>query len=185
MRFRKILFYDVVKKQEKVISLVEVFQVFFGFSRLHSIAAVLVVVEIVLVGIVVAALFVWPFMVTKFWEDVRGVTEAEGPRLLVVFVLAVGAFLFYLARVYIRPFYGLAEILIGAAACWAGLGNRSVGALAGSLAVASGVYIMIRGFDNLIDDKPARASAERAVNKAKGSKTEALIESLVGPEPGA
>jgi hypothetical protein len=69
-------------------------------------------------------------------------------------ILILIGFLLYLARTYMRSLYGAAEIVVGAAACWVGLGHPSTNGLTGSLAVAGGVYIIVRGIDNWVQGRP-------------------------------
>lgn len=97
----------------------------------------------------------WPWAIVMLWHKTLTVMAKPAFRVIAVSLIVVLGFLLYLARTYMRPIYGIAEVCIGIATCWAALSysNLSLRALPASLAMIGGVYIIIRGFDNIIDDK--------------------------------
>ena len=101
------------------------------------------------------SVFAWPWFLREYWQKLIAFTASPGNRAAVIAGLVVAGFLLYLARTFMRPFYGAVEIVIGITSCWVGLSNSSANThtLSATLSVIGGVYIIIRGFDNLIDDK--------------------------------
>jgi hypothetical protein len=110
---------------------------------------ILILTLILLVGIGLVLLFGWPFVLAGFWRTLRESMASIWVRGLVTALLAMVGVLLYIVRTSWRALYGAAEIVIGIAACWSGLGSSSASELSASLTVASGVYIVVRGLDNL------------------------------------
>lgn len=122
-------------------------------SWFSSFLLLLSLFEIIMIGLIAITLFLWPWVLVLFWARIIAFTVYPETRLLVVVLITITGFLLYLARAHMRPLYGLAEIMIGAATCWAILGNTSASKLVAGFAMAAGVYVIVRGFDNLIDEE--------------------------------
>ncbi|SRR6266516_1215433 len=112
----------------------------------------LVLVLATLLALLVAAgvflLFGWPFILSGFWSDVQHFAQTPWKRILASAGLAVVAYVLFLVRENARSWYGAAEIIIGVALCWAGLGAAQTASLAASASAIGGVYVTVRGLDN-------------------------------------
>jgi hypothetical protein len=91
---------------------------------------------------------VWPFVLVAFWQRLSELAQSPWLRVGMSVVLVGIGGLLYLARKYMRSVYGAAEVVLGAATCWNGLGSTALSAFAAMLSVAGGLYIIVRGFDN-------------------------------------
>lgn len=111
--------------------------------------AILFLALALLIGVGLVLLFGWPFVLAGFWQSLRESMASIWVRGFVTALLAVVAVLLYFMRTAWRALYGAAEIVIGIAACWSGLGSSAASELSARLTVASGVYIIVRGLDNL------------------------------------
>jgi|SRR5579859_7219076 len=94
-------------------------------------------------------LFVWPFALAASWDSLIQAAHSPWERAAVTTALAVLGFLLYLARRFARLWYGAAETVVGIAFCWAGLGSVSAISWASAGSVVGGVYVIVRGLDNL------------------------------------
>jgi len=156
MRFRRVVLNDVANtypKQSKAIA--QIIFASLGYGWVVKILGVVIPLHLALIVLIAILMLLWPWLLVFFWQQV--LTGVANPilRVSAVVLLALSGFLLYLARTYMRPIYGLTEIFIGIATCWVGLTypNPSAKALSASLAVFGGIYIIIRGFDNIVDDK--------------------------------
>lgn len=141
-----------------------------GYSWLAKLLSALIPLDLFLIILIALLLVAWPAALVFFWQNI--IAHLHSTPLLILAVLAslLVGFLLYLARVFMRPVYGLAEVIIGFIACWAGFSkaitggasanpvgddiiiNWSANVLSTVVTVIGGVYIIIRGFDNIIDD---------------------------------
>jgi hypothetical protein len=155
MKARRSVLNDWVNSQFQGLELMGLLLLIRGFPKLGVLLMLLPILLLLLVGVVALLILIWPWTIVLLWE--KGLVLVANPalRVIAVILLAISGFLLYLARTYMRPIYGVAEVFIGMAACWGGLSypNPSAKALSASLAVVGGIYIIIRGFDNMIDDK--------------------------------
>jgi hypothetical protein len=130
----------------------------FWFIWYTYIVSVLIGFFLIVVG---AGMFAWPFALAKFWQPLSEAMVSPWLRIFTTAIFVSIAFILYLARTHMQHIYGAAEILVGAVACWTGLGYPSTSALPGSLAVAGGVYIIVRGIDNGVQGWLKVKSAKR------------------------
>jgi hypothetical protein len=105
-------------------------------------------ITIVLVSIAIVG---WPLLLTGLWAHIRSAMGSPWLRAIAVAALLLLGGLLYLARRRARSLYGIVEIWIGGAACWAGLGHTDVSGFAGGVTLAGGVYVIVRGLDNFVD----------------------------------
>ena len=101
----------------------------------------------------VVLLFGWSWLLIACWEYILSVITSPWWRIAAVTILFGTGFFLYMLRTLMRPIYGLAEIIFGITVCWASFSYPSSKTFATSLAICGGVYILVRGFDNVIDDK--------------------------------
>ena len=144
----------------------------FGPSWASYVIYALAVIVLLSLAVGVVLLFVWPFILSAFWQRVREVTVSLPLRALATAVFLIVGIVFYVLKTYLRRTYALAEIVIGLASCWAGLGNPSPNSLSASLSVGAGTYIIVRGIDNFlhgdkkevdeVDKVPVGSSAEKS-----------------------
>lgn len=107
-----------------------------------------------LAGLAIAiSLVLWPWILKDRWPKLVGFATSDEKRLLVISILLAASFLLYMLRVFMRPLYGVCEIIIGMMSCWSGLKNSSPIALSATVSFIGGIYIMVRGFDNFFNDK--------------------------------
>ena len=93
----------------------------------------------------------WPAFAVLLWKDIVAAVNTPGIRFAITIGCALLALLLYGARRVAPQIYGIAEIFVGLAVCWAGLAPRpteSHEALAGVLAVAGGIYLIVEGIEN-------------------------------------
>jgi|HubBroStandDraft_4_1064222.scaffolds.fasta_scaffold20831_4 hypothetical protein len=93
----------------------------------------------------------WPAFAVLLWKDIVAAVNTPGIRFAITIGCALLALLLYGARRVAPQIYGIAEIFVGLAVCWAGLAPRpteSHEALAGVLAVAGGIYLIVEGIKN-------------------------------------
>jgi hypothetical protein len=141
-----------------------------GYDWIVQSLGVVIPLHLGVIVMIAVLILLWPLPMLFFWQQVLTIVANPILRVCAVILLALSGFLLYLARTYMRPIYGLTEVFIGIATCWGGLSypNPSGKALSASLAVFGGIYIIIRGFDNILDDKsltdlspkPAEAAVE-------------------------
>jgi hypothetical protein len=155
MRVRRVVLKEVAKLYPEFEAIAGFVFTLMGYSWLAKLLGLLIPLQIFSIGVFVVLTLVWPWTIVFFWEQVLTIVANPVFRTIAVILLVISGFLLYLARTYMRPFYGVAEVFIGIATCWSGLSypNPSAKILSASLAVVGGIYIIIRGFDNIIDDK--------------------------------
>jgi hypothetical protein len=108
-------------------------------------------VATIAVLVLIVLLVAWPLLFGAMWGRLRApMLESVWWRFLGVGCLGLVALGLYLARRYYRVVYGMAEIAIGLAACWAALGAATAPPLVVALTLASGVYVIVRGVDNAV-----------------------------------
>jgi hypothetical protein len=101
--------------------------------------------------IAIACILLWPVVLAAFWQPIYTAAQMLWIRVVATVVCLLIGCLLYLARTFMPPVYGVAEIMVGAAACWAGLGKPSGGAaLSGALALAAGLYVIVEGIVNVV-----------------------------------
>jgi hypothetical protein len=122
--------------------------------------------SVVAAGVVLVLALAWPFVLAGVWEHVRAAVETPARRAAVVFVLLMLAVGLHMIRARFRSAYGLAEVAVGLAACWVALQKADVGGLAIGLTLASGVYVMVRGLDNVAQ---GRVKQVKAAARGRGS----------------
>jgi hypothetical protein len=105
-----------------------------------------VAIGLLIVGVIL--LIVWPFILAAFWQRIIQAMGTLWLRAIATAILFVMSILLYVARRYIRPVYGLAEIILGVAACWVGLSPNSSNTFSATLSLIGGIYIIVRGIDN-------------------------------------
>jgi hypothetical protein len=112
------------------------------------VAAVVYLATVSLTVFVGIGMFAWPFLLAAFWERISELAQSPLIRAILTAAFALIGLLLYLSRKYLRSVYGAAEVVVGAASCWNGLGTTSSNSLAAMLSVAGGLYIIVRGMDN-------------------------------------
>jgi hypothetical protein len=99
----------------------------------------------------------WPAFAVLLWKDIVAAANNPWIHFAITIGCALLALLLYGARRVAPQVSGIAEIFVGLAVCWAGLAPRpsdSHDALAGVLAVAGGIYLIVEGIENC-KKKPA------------------------------
>ena len=112
-------------------------------------ANILLIAQIVFVILLLG----WSWLFIGLWDSILSVVASPWWRVIAVMILLGTAFFLYMLRTLMRPIYGLAEIIFGITVCWLSFTYPSNATFATSLAICGGVYIIVRGFDNVIDDK--------------------------------
>lgn len=121
---------------------------------LAKVLLLLVPAHLISVAILVILLLAWPVALYANWNFIPTALVGHNyGRALVVGLLLFSGFLLYLSRVYMRPVYGFIEIFIGCMSCWSALTYPSGTTLPATLSLVGGIYIIIRGFDNMIEEK--------------------------------
>ena len=116
---------------------------------------VLIFLALILTVIGLVLLFISPLVVAELWRDINmAAASFIWIRILFLCVLFLTGILFYLARQFIRRAYGAVEVGIGAALCWVPLGNPAIDNFSRALAIASGIYVIVRGLDNYVQGQP-------------------------------
>jgi hypothetical protein len=169
---RRLVLKDVAAKYpEQSKAIAEMIFVSMGYEWVVGLLGVLIPLHLGVIVMIALLILLWPLPIVFFWQQVLTIVANPIGRVGAVILLVLSGFLLYLARTYMRPIYGVTEVFIGIATCWVGLSypNPSAKALSASLVVFGGIYIIIRGFDNILDDKtltdlspkPAEAAAVR------------------------
>ena len=127
----------------------------YPFGKMPQWARIVVVlisfVLFALLLIAVSFLFVWPFALVRFWSYITSAAHSPWKRILITVGLTVLGVSLYLARSFARSLYGVAEMLAGVAFCWAGLVPPvSSGRWGPAGSIVGGIYIIVRGMDNLL-----------------------------------
>jgi hypothetical protein len=95
-----------------------------------------------------AFVLLWPVPLIAAWDSVARFSSTWTTRLLVTAICGVIGALLYITRRTMRWLYGAAEIAVGLAACWVAIGQSSKSGVEGAITLGSGLYIIVRGFDN-------------------------------------
>jgi len=162
MKIRRLVIRDVVGRHSTFAAITSLILAVIGSTWLAYLVLLLIYLEIALILVAILSLFAWPWVIAGFWQKILIAVTSPWLRTLAVAILVIAGFLLYLARTYMRPVYGLAEIMIGITSCWAGLSDPRPNVLSASLAIIGGIYIIIRGFDNLIDEQSLLTSSQKA-----------------------
>jgi hypothetical protein len=92
---------------------------------------------------------VWPVAVITLWKSITVAAVSPWMRAGEVAICIIFACILFAVRSsWLRPVYGLAEVILGVIACWSGLRAASE-RFQGGIAIAAGIYVMIRGLDNV------------------------------------
>jgi hypothetical protein len=102
-----------------------------------------------IVGLLV--ILAWPFFLARNWQFIRTLLEPTWLKICATGFLVVFAAFLYAVRTHFRFFYGTGEIAVGVASSWVGLSYTATDALPSALAIAAGVYVMVRGIDNCFE----------------------------------
>lgn len=189
MKARKSVLLDWIESQSESSFLLVLFLlVRGGVGRIPLF--ILLFLPLILIGLVaVLALIIvlWPWAIVMMWQKSLTIMAKPALRVIAVSLIVVFSFLLYLARTYMRPIFGVAEVCIGIATCWGGLSyaNPPLRVLPASLAVVGGIYIIIRGFDNIVDDKSLIdlfTNPPATVEQAKEVQVDSSAEQIVGRE---
>jgi hypothetical protein len=112
----------------------------------------------VIAGAAVAAIFLLPFwlpawilIVPTAWAQYPQIWHTTFGRSTAVGALLIVAAALYLLRRTARLVYGIAEAVIGVAACWLTLDSAEHGGAATALKLAAAVYLIVRGIDNAVE----------------------------------
>ena len=126
------------------------------------------------VGATATSVGTWPIALSGLWTRLSGF--ASSPTNCTILTLAsilAGVFL-YRMRTRFRMAYSLAEMMVGAGACWVAFANAKSDRIAGPLALIGGIYIIVRGCDNAVEGwrrrKASRASAKIETAQDGGAK---------------
>lgn len=143
-----------------------------GFARTLGGAIVLAAWTFVGGAIVVAIVVTlgilgWPIAMISFWHSI---TEAAKSPLMHIAesgaCLVLAVLLYCIRASMLRSAFGLVEIIIGVVMCWAGLGASSgplqSPPLTGTIAIVGGIYVIVRGIDNIMLGWEAFQAAFRA-----------------------
>jgi hypothetical protein len=169
MKIRKLVIRDVVGRHSTFAAITSVVLFVMGSTWLAYLVSFLILLEVALIFVAILSMFAWPWVLAGFWQTILIAVASPWVRILAVGVLILASFLLYLARTYMRPIYGLTEIMVGVTSCWVGLSDPRPNVLSASLAIIGGIYIFIRGFDNLIDEQSLLAPSKQASRIAQGS----------------
>jgi hypothetical protein len=102
---------------------------------------------------VVIAILAWPAIALWFYPSVVEMVQSTTGRIIGLLSLGVLGAVLYLVREHFRRFYGVAEVAIGLVGCWAGLLKSASDSLLAVVAIASGVYVIVRGIDNFVQGR--------------------------------
>ncbi len=171
MKIRQFVILDIAKRYRTRFSALTpladaldiVFTMGVGIPSLARLVSLLATLPILIIALLVVLVLAAPWTITFFWEQILIIAASPLFRGIAVFILLITSFLLYLARTYMRPIFGLAEVAVGIATCWGVLSNPPANTLLASLAVVGGVYIMVRGFDNIVDEKSLTAAYTQTV----------------------
>ena len=115
------------------------------FARYMEIQALV----IVLVGfLILLSIVFWPFVFALFWSKFDSVQQYWWARLFMTLLFTGLAFILYHIRSMFRGLYGIGEVVIGVVICWISLRDVQASRMVITLALASAVYVMVRGMDN-------------------------------------
>ncbi|MDT4968652.1 MAG: hypothetical protein QOJ64_3389 [Acidobacteriota bacterium] len=114
-----------------------------------------------------ALVLVWPVPLAAKWDEMSRLATNWKMRAVITLGCGIIGTLLYITRETMRTLYGIAEILVGLAACWVAIGQSSKSGIEGAITLGSGLYIIVRGFDNI-----GKAKKEKAEAKAKAEEEE-------------
>jgi len=94
-------------------------------------------------------LSLWPFVLIGIWSVVYQALQLSWVIRIVAFgVLMLLGWGMYKLREARRDIYGVGEVCVGATMCWFGVNAATADALPSIIAIAGGVYVIVRGLDN-------------------------------------
>src|SRR5258708_4252844 len=114
--------------------------------KLH-LAIIALVSAVVLFFLLIVAL-AWPSFAATLWPYINAGLQFTWIKLFALAVLTGVGWLLFKVRTTLRWFYGIGEVCVGIAACWVGLNSATTEGLASAMALAAGVYVIVRGLDN-------------------------------------
>ena len=101
-------------------------------------------------GVAIAVvLLAWPLLLASVWPRIAPAMASPVWRALTTVVLCQVAVLMFAVREDFRRLYGFAEAVGGVVAIWFALGVTPAEPTTTTFGVLGGVYILVRGFDNL------------------------------------
>lgn len=154
MKIRPFLLLRVAKQHRTFSEVARVILPYVIPGWMAKVLLFLIPAYLITIAVLLVLLFAWPAALFINWNALLSLLGSNDYyRALAVAALFVSGLLLYLARVYMRPVYGLLEIVIGVGACWSALTYPSANALPATMSLIGGIYIIIRGCDNIIDDK--------------------------------
>ena len=93
----------------------------------------------------------WPIALEQTWTYMKEyMASSPLSRSIGLALLVIVACLLYWAKTAIQAVYGGAEFFVGLLSCWIGLSEPKSNDLATSIAIIGGVYILIRGCENIL-----------------------------------
>jgi hypothetical protein len=111
---------------------------------------------------VVLGILAWPVLIVWFAAPIARLLQFPLWQAFALVLVAALGFVLYFVRENFKQLYGLAEIAIGLSAAWTGFPKLAAEPLPGALALAAGVYIIVRGIDNYVVGRtPGGKFAER------------------------
>jgi hypothetical protein len=122
-------------------------------SNIVNLLAWLVVLAIVI--LIIATPF-WTFILIWAWPRLRGTMDLLWVRILMMVAAALTGGGLYLMRRKFQRYYGIGEICVGMAVCWGIISQAPASGLAASFGLAGGVYIIVRGLDNLLGEQKSQ-----------------------------
>jgi hypothetical protein len=126
-----------------------------SFGRHYKI---LIIAELSALAIFTFLTIIAPFVLDRLWNDFKHlIANYKWIRYLIVLLLMAAAGMFYVLKKRHQALYGAAEIFGGAVICWLGLSSRQPRGAAVGIALASGIYIFVRGIDNFVEGMKKRA----------------------------
>jgi hypothetical protein len=103
---------------------------------------------LVLFLLLITTLLAWPFVAAALWPYISAGLQLTWVKVIALAVLVGVGWLLFQVRENFRWFYGIGEVCVGIAACWVGLNSANTEGLASAIALATGVYVIVRGLDN-------------------------------------
>ena len=102
-------------------------------------------------------LSLWPFVLIGIWSVVYQALQLSWVIRIVAFgVLMLLGWGMYKLREARRDIYGVGEVCVGATMCWFGVNAATADALPSIIAIAGGVYVIVRGLDNYFQGRKER-----------------------------
>jgi hypothetical protein len=104
---------------------------------------------------------VWPVPLVAKWDQMSKLATTDWKmRALITLACGIIGALLYITKKAMRTLYGIAEILVGLAACWVAIGQNLKSGIEGAIALGSGLYIIVRGIDNILKAKEEKVKAK-------------------------